>query len=157
MMKLRLGDKFGTAAGKHLLEHGSTEFVYTSNTGPGTSWRLLFTFALFPWLRKYRVRSEVFDQKEFKFSHDGAKFQNFVRSKAGGHHVRRSLPTIKEAESDLDSKEAEIIAALRKEIDTLKTENERLKISMREKGDSDERPADDDFVGVLGRTHDNPD
>jgi|EP00970_Alexandrium_tamarense_P018329 hypothetical protein len=38
MMKLRYGDRFGREA--------------------GTAWRLLFVFALMPWLRRYRIRAE---------------------------------------------------------------------------------------------------
>jgi hypothetical protein len=44
MMKLRHGEQFGNEA--------------------GTSWRLLFVYAMFPWLRKYRIRGE--DTEEVK-------------------------------------------------------------------------------------------
>jgi len=45
MMKLRYGERFATQA--------------------GSIWRLLFVFALMPWLRKYRIPDTAdFDEKE---------------------------------------------------------------------------------------------
>lgn len=48
MMKLRHGANFGSPT--------------------GTSWRLLFIFAMMPWMRKHRRSDESFDISKFKFA-----------------------------------------------------------------------------------------
>mmetsp|Transcript_21580 Transcript_21580/g.38070 ORF Transcript_21580/g.38070 Transcript_21580/m.38070 type:complete len:1026 (-) Transcript_21580:193-3270(-) len=111
MLKLRHGDGFGTAA--------------------GTSWRLLFTFALLPWFRKYRIRSDDnIDVEKFKFSQDSAAFKDFVSAKAGGLRGRQSLATVKETEdsNDEDTEEQKTIASLKKKIESLMEENDMLKM-----------------------------
>jgi septal ring factor EnvC (AmiA/AmiB activator) len=50
MMKLRHGDRFGDAV--------------------GTSWRLLFVYALFPWIRKYRIGGKVHDTSRSRMDRD---------------------------------------------------------------------------------------
>mmetsp|Transcript_12769 Transcript_12769/g.23139 ORF Transcript_12769/g.23139 Transcript_12769/m.23139 type:complete len:211 (-) Transcript_12769:11-643(-) len=107
MLKLRHGDGFGTAA--------------------GTSWRLLFSFALFPWLRKYRLRADDnFNPDNFTFSQDGGKFKSFVSAKADGRHGRQALAATKETKDDSNDEETDI-SCLKKEIEMLRAENDRLK------------------------------
>ena len=46
MMKLRYGDRFGRKS--------------------GSTWRLLFVFALMPWLQKYRIKNNEIDKDEIR-------------------------------------------------------------------------------------------
>lgn len=105
MMKLRFMDNFGREA--------------------GTSWRLLFVFALMPWVRKYRIRSDSNIKVEtFKFSKDSDVFQKFASFPADGSR-RRMAPVSEETVSEESSETT--IAGLKKEIDDLKEENSRVK------------------------------
>ncbi|KAL7528689.1 hypothetical protein ACHAXR_002573 [Thalassiosira sp. AJA248-18] len=114
MLKLKHGEAFGREA--------------------GTSWRLLFVFALLPWLRKYRIRSDDMDVGNFVLSKEGAAFNTFLVAKANGLRGRRSLAKT-EAKKD-DSKHGSgdecdqqaIIAQLREEILKLRDENESLRL-----------------------------
>lgn len=98
MLKLRYRDSFGREA--------------------GTSWRLLFVFALMPWLRKYRLRSSDIDVGKFKFSKESDTFKKFNPNKAG---VRGRLSTVSEDDSNTT------IVDLKNEINDLKEENSRIK------------------------------
>lgn len=107
MLKLKYGDDFGRAA--------------------GSSWRLLFVFALLPWFRKYRIRSDEIDVDKFNFSQESTIFRKFVSAKADGLHGQNAIASTTEESASDDNAHA-TIASLKKEINDLREENERLKI-----------------------------
>lgn len=102
MMKLRYGDRFGNEA--------------------GTAWRLLFVYALLPWLRKYRIGG------------DGADAE-VVRSLRSTHLTINKSDNAEEAQeverrkSKADSGE---VKALKKEVKRLKSEIEHLSRCLKE-------------------------
>eukprot|EP00578_Thalassiosira_sp_NH16_P024367 CAMPEP_0181084446 /NCGR_PEP_ID=MMETSP1071-20121207/4699_1 /TAXON_ID=35127 /ORGANISM="Thalassiosira sp., Strain NH16" /LENGTH=989 /DNA_ID=CAMNT_0023166179 /DNA_START=39 /DNA_END=3004 /DNA_ORIENTATION=- len=115
MLKLKHGEGFGRES--------------------GTSWRLLFVFALLPWLRKYRARAgdNDFDMNQFKFSKGGDIFDRFVSGKADGLRGRTSLGRIPESEevnkdNDAEDKGGVTLESLRKENELLRQEIEMLKL-----------------------------
>jgi hypothetical protein len=66
MMKLRHGDNFGRVS--------------------GSIWRLLFVFALMPWLRKYRI-IETNNNKELLLSNDQEEEEQQERRTGAGNDV----------------------------------------------------------------------
>ena len=109
MMKLRYGDHFGREA--------------------GSCWRLLFVFALFPWLRKFRIRAtDTLQFDQVKFSRD-ATFEAFSALAAKGTSRRfpGTLAPIEETEGeDCSSNSESAIEDLRRIINNLKEENSNL-------------------------------
>ena len=102
LLKLRYGESFGREA--------------------GTSWRLLFVFALMPWLRKYRIRSdENMDMTKFNFAKDGPVFQSFVKMRSVNTTVRRLEPI-----DECDDNNVDRLQKLQGENEMLKHEVDRL-------------------------------
>ena len=108
MLKLRHKNNFGSEA--------------------GSAWRLLFVFALMPWLRKYRLRSDEIKFDDVKFSKAGHVFQKFVSEKiADEGNVGRLTPVVGgEAPTGRTVKKDEV-DALKEEIERLKEENALLR------------------------------
>eukprot|EP00581_Thalassiosira_minuscula_P000876 CAMPEP_0183743918 /NCGR_PEP_ID=MMETSP0737-20130205/65465_1 /TAXON_ID=385413 /ORGANISM="Thalassiosira miniscula, Strain CCMP1093" /LENGTH=1005 /DNA_ID=CAMNT_0025979549 /DNA_START=161 /DNA_END=3178 /DNA_ORIENTATION=- len=111
IMKLRYGDHFGRQA--------------------GTSWRLLFVFALFPWFRQFRIHSN--DNLQFdtvKFAEVGPLFQKFTELAVNGKKFGRlEMKNSEESDSNEVPREGprDELKDLRREIKHLKEENEKLK------------------------------
>ena len=85
MLKLKHGDGFGRES--------------------GTSWRLLFVFALLPWLRKYRIRAgdDGFNVNNFAFSRSSAVYDKIANAKAQGLRGRMTLHKSTKEESKDES------------------------------------------------------
>ena len=132
MMKLKYRDGFGRES--------------------GTSWRLLFVFALLPWLRKYRLRAgdDGFDVNNFAFSRSSAAYDKFANAKAQGLRGRMMLhKSMKEESKDSteddpnddngpegdnsDVDDSALNEALVKEVAMLREENARLKQRLEDK------------------------
>jgi hypothetical protein len=104
------------------LRHGD-DFAKTS----GSVWRLLFVFALMPWLRKYRIlaRPELQDDDEdyshFKFGRSRMLPRPSIRTRRPGGGIAS------EEDGTLDEKDMD---SVEEENNVLKDENERLKREM---------------------------
>ena len=103
-MKLRHPHKFGNYA--------------------GTCWRLLFTFSLMPWMRKYRLNPDNIEVTAFKFA--------AMRMWTGRMPKEMSLMALNgtagnEQHCDDDGDMEKTNAALRQELARLQTENEMLR------------------------------
>ncbi|EJK73318.1 hypothetical protein THAOC_05067 [Thalassiosira oceanica] len=101
MLKLRHKNDFGSPA--------------------GSCWRLLFVFALMPWLRKSRLRSDETKFGDAKFSQAGHVFQKFVSEKMADEGNFGRLTPVVGGEAPTGR------ASTKDEVDELKEVIERLK------------------------------
>ena len=104
MMKLRHGKNFGTHA--------------------STCWRLLFTFALFPWMRKYRLSPDDIEVTSFRFA---AMRMWTGRMPRHGQHEATIRTTSNALDEDDESDAKETIQSLREELARLQSENDMLR------------------------------
>ena len=101
MMKLRYGDRFGNES--------------------GTSWRLLFVYALLPWLRKYRIGGDGADE--------------IVRSLKSSRHLTNNESDNADVQKHeiCKVKESSVeVKALKKEVKRLKSEIKHLTLCLQE-------------------------
>ena len=103
-MKLRHGQKFGTHA--------------------STCWRLLFTFALFPWMRKYRVNPDNIEVTSFRFA---AMRMWTGRMPRNGSSQSAIKATHDACDGQDESDPKETIQSLREELARLQSENDMLR------------------------------
>lgn len=101
MLKLRHKNDFGSPA--------------------GSCWRLLFVFALMPWLRKSRLRSDETKFGDAKFSQAGHVFQKFVSEKMADEGNFGRLTPVVGGEAPTGR------ASTKDEVDELKEVIKRLK------------------------------
>lgn len=112
MMKLRHGKNFGSY--------------------PGTCWRLLFTFALMPWMRKYRLSSGSTEVSSFRFA---AMRMWTGRMPTSVSHDVSASNNIANGESDDKETDPKVINdALRKEVLRLQIENDMLRHAVYQRG-----------------------
>ena len=109
------------------LRHGKNFGSY-----PGTCWRLLFTFALMPWMRKYRLSPDSTEVSSFRFA---AMRMWTGRMPTGVSYDVAALKDRVNGESDdkeTDFKDSN--DALRKEVLRLQIENDMLRHAVYERG-----------------------
>ena len=112
MMKIRHGDRFARTS--------------------GSIWRLLFTFALMPWLRRYRITARP-DLEDENDEFENARFK-MGRQLPPPNRRYSVAPNAVEAGADVvvesdnaSEQDSESRSALEKEVQSLKSENEALK------------------------------
>jgi hypothetical protein len=111
MMKIRHGDRFARTS--------------------GSIWRLLFTFALMPWLRRYRItarpdledENDEFENAKFKIGRQLPPPNRRYSVAVGGNASEIAADVVESKNSALE----EEVRALRSENEALKSEIGRLK------------------------------
>ena len=90
----------------------------------GTCWRLLFTFSLMPWMRRYRLNPDNIEVTAFKFA-AMRMWTGRMPKKMSSMAFNDTAGDEEQDDKDTDMKKTN--AALRKELARLQTENEMLR------------------------------
>ena len=134
-MKLRHGEHFGNYV--------------------GTMWRMLFVFALMPWMRKYRLNHNSLQTLNFKFAANRlwtGRLPASMRQKSSVPVGYKALTAVKKSLSGVNEDPLKMLQqqneALQKELIRLETENEMMRCLLFQERDkhtttiSDDPPSD---------------
>ena len=92
---------------------------------PGTCWRLLFIFALMPWMRKFRLNPDNIEISSFKFAAMRMWSGRMPKEMPNSNEGVNSAVNATISDENIDLKQSN--SAMQKEISKLKKDNDLLR------------------------------